>query len=440
MDEQFITTQGSDDPAGDCRRRGLVMAATTQVTKDKQGRYRVRSQSSDNVYTIDLDNDPTCTCPDFILTSRPCKHIFRVLLFVQWEQPQEQPQEQHRPSEGKDPPVRTKKKTYPQNWQAYDSAQTHELEHFDHLLWELCRLLIQPQYQFARPPLPIADVVYAVATKAQRGMSRRRSMTDVRRAQENGFVDHVPADSSVSRYLSKPELKWLIIQSALPLASLEQDFAIDSSGIASTTYDRWYDHKWGRVVRKAQWVKMHLLCGVRTKIVIAADVSEAEANDSPFLQRLVNDIQDIYDIKELSADKAYLSRTNFEFAEGLDIDLYVPFKTNSTRKDPKRRRSHAWERAHDYFTYRREEFLEHYHKRSISESVMNMVKAKYGPYVRSKNPVAQYNEVLAKVLCHNISCLIHQAYELGIEDELQQWVSKANQAGQVEDRGLSLVA
>ena len=283
MDEQFITTQGSDDPAGDCRRRGLVMAATTQVTKDKQGRYRVRSQSSDNVYTIDLDNDPTCTCPDFILTSRPCKHIFRVLLFVQWEQPQEQPQEQHRPSEGKDPPVRTKKKTYPQNWQAYDSAQTHELEHFDHLLWELCRLLIQPQYQFARPPLPIADVVYAVATKAQRGMSRRRSMTDVRRAQENGFVDHVPADSSVSRYLSKPELKWLIIQSALPLASLEQDFAIDSSGIASTTYDRWYDHKWGRVVRKAQWVKMHLLCGVRTKIVIAADVSEAEANDSPVL-------------------------------------------------------------------------------------------------------------------------------------------------------------
>ena len=70
---------------------------------------------------------------------------------------------------------------------------------------------------------------------------------------------------------------------------------------------------------------------------------------------------------------------------------------------------------------------------------MNMVKAKYGPYVRSKNPVAQYNEVLAKVLCHNISCLIHQAYELGIEDELQQWVSKAINS-QVEDRGLSLVA
>ena len=56
---------------------------------------------------------------------------------------------------------------------------------------------------------------------------------------------------------------------------------------------------------------------------------------------------------------------------------------------------------------------------------MNMIKAKYGGFVRSKTPVAQYNEVLSKVLCHNIYCLIQQAYELGIENELQQWVSDA---------------
>ena len=43
-----------------------------------------------------------------------------------------------------------------------------------------------------------------------------------------------------------------------------------------------------------------------------------------------------------------------------------------------------------------------------------MVKAKFGTSVRSKTPVAQVNEVLAKILCHNICVLIQSAYELGI--------------------------
>ena len=43
-----------------------------------------------------------------------------------------------------------------------------------------------------------------------------------------------------------------------------------------------------------------------------------------------------------------------------------------------------------------------------------MIKAKFGGSVRSKTPVAQVNEVLAKVLCHNICVLIQSAYELGV--------------------------
>ncbi len=43
------------------------------------------------------------------------------------------------------------------------------------------------------------------------------------------------------------------------------------------------------------------------------------------------------------------------------------------------------------------------------------IKAKFGDAVRSKTPVAQANEVLCKILCHNICCLIQEACELGIE-------------------------
>ena len=43
-----------------------------------------------------------------------------------------------------------------------------------------------------------------------------------------------------------------------------------------------------------------------------------------------------------------------------------------------------------------------------------MIKAKFGASARMRTPVAQVNEVLAKVLCHNICVLIQSAYELGV--------------------------
>jgi hypothetical protein len=42
-----------------------------------------------------------------------------------------------------------------------------------------------------------------------------------------------------------------------------------------------------------------------------------------------------------------------------------------------------------------------------------MVKSKFGGYVCSKTPTAMTNEVLCKVLAHNICVVIQSIYELG---------------------------
>ena len=44
-----------------------------------------------------------------------------------------------------------------------------------------------------------------------------------------------------------------------------------------------------------------------------------------------------------------------------------------------------------------------------------MIKSKFRDHVRSKTDVAMINEMLCKILCHNICCLIQAMYELGIE-------------------------
>ena len=44
-----------------------------------------------------------------------------------------------------------------------------------------------------------------------------------------------------------------------------------------------------------------------------------------------------------------------------------------------------------------------------------MIKSKFGDSVKSKSWSAQVNEVLCKIVCHNICVVIHEMFELGIK-------------------------
>ncbi len=48
---------------------------------------------------------------------------------------------------------------------------------------------------------------------------------------------------------------------------------------------------------------------------------------------------------------------------------------------------------------------------------VHMIKTKFGDSVRSKEKTAQINEVLLKVLCHNIVVLVHEMFEMGINHQ-----------------------
>jgi transposase len=73
--------------------------------------------------------------------------------------------------------------------------------------------------------------------------------------------------------------------------------------------------------------------------------------------------------------------------------------------------------------YRREDFLRHYQHRSDVETTFHIIKSKFGSRIRSKIPVAVVNEMLCKVLCHNLCVLVQSFYELGIEARF--WQSKS---------------
>ena len=81
------------------------------------------------------------------------------------------------------------RKTYPQNWRAYNAAQTHEKAKFQELLSELCTDIKEPvRSRNGRPRLPLDDAIFCACFKVYSTVSGRRFMTDLREAQAKGFI------------------------------------------------------------------------------------------------------------------------------------------------------------------------------------------------------------------------------------------------------------
>ena len=395
------------------QQKAIEIAAKAKLTR-KGDTWLVPSQSGPKKYTVDPNpQEPSCSCPDFEARQLPCKHIYAVEIVVQREYS----------SDGETETVTETvmvRKTYKQEWSSYNKAQTNEKAHFLAFLYELCSKVEEPIQKRSRggQRLPLADVLFTVAFKVYSGMSARRFASDMRDALAKGYVSKAPSFNSVFDYLQMesltPYLRQLIAESAMPLKSIETDFAIDSSGFSTTRFVHWFDVKYGNNEDWHDWVKMHLMCGTRTHVVTSVELSRARMHDSPYLKPLIEQTAKAgFNMVEVSADKGYISGDNLQTVVDHGATPYIPFKANVTGK----RGSELWKKLFHYYSFKREEFLVHYHKRSNVETTFHMIKAKFGERLRSKTETAQINEALCKVLCHNLCVVIQSMYELGIAPE-----------------------
>lgn len=135
----------------------------------------------------------------------------------------------------------------------------------------------------------------------------------------------------------------------------------------------------------------------------------------PAFKPLVEKTAQNFTIKQLAADKAYLSRENLQQVHDLGGAAYIPFKSNSVPGEA----GTLWEKLYHFYSMHRDEFDKRYHVRSQVESVFSMIKAKFRDGLRSRSNVAMKNEVLAKIVAHNVCCLIMSQIELGID--VQFW-------------------
>ncbi len=213
--------------------------------------------------------------------------------------------------------------------------------------------------------------------------------------------------SGSSRAAARPECH--------PSKRFTPDFAVDSTGFSTCRYTRWYDQKYGQAKTTADCVKYHAMAGVKTNVLTAVTVLDQNSADSPQLPGLTRATAEGFTVHEVSADKAYAATDNFQAVEDVGAVLYAAFKSNTTGGI-----GGIFEKAFLYFRLHREEFLQRYHKRSNIESSFSALKRKLGDSVRGKSDVSMKNEVLAKVVCYNLTCCIAEWYALGIEPVFRQ--------------------
>src|SRR5215207_3754490 len=303
--------------------KGREIADKARIVKSGD-LYLVPSQSGGKKYKVDPVAQ-NCSCPNFEFTGFKCKHQYAVAFTVERERKTvTETQADGATTTTVTETVKVSRKTYPQQWPAYNMAQTKEKAIFLYLLHQLCQGVGSPaQHGAGRPRFQLEDMIFAMAYKVYSTVSGRRFMTDLRDAHARDYISSLPCYNSIFNYFESevltPYLQMLIEESALPLASIEEDFAVDSTGLSTGARFKWHDTKWGgvhvefgadtRMPERREWLKVHITCGVKTNVVTAVEVTDAHAGDSPQFPKLVEKTAQNFAMRQVSADKAYSGGT-----------------------------------------------------------------------------------------------------------------------------------
>ena len=217
---------------------------------------------------------------------------------------------------------------------------------------------------------------------------------------------------------------------------------------------RWTEEKWGRkssaedseaedtedselVERKSrEWLKAHIVVGTSTHIVASVRVEGWRSDDFSQFVPLFQRVTRLFDVKRISADAAYPGHENFDAAESWGATLFTPFQHRHVR--PPAFDQSAWARAYRMFYDNFDEWYPSYHRRSLSETAFSTIKRLLGETIRSKTPIAQINEMLLKVLTHNIIVLIHAIFEFDLHPFFASSDSRLLRSIAEEDRPMFL--
>jgi hypothetical protein len=91
---------------------------------------------------------------------------------------------------------------------------------------------------------------------------------------------------------------------------------VDSTGIKVTNRGQWIDEKWN-VQNKKGYLKIHIAVNIKTKEILALEITDEKVHDSKMLKKLVNQVLKIkphkIKIRSVLVDGAHDTNKNFQY-------------------------------------------------------------------------------------------------------------------------------
>ncbi len=304
-------------------------------------------------------------------------------------------------------------------WTLYNRSQTQEKTLFLRLLKELCDAIVDEKEKHK---------IFCTCLKTYTMKSSRRLIGELQLCYNAGYVDRVPHFNSTLNYMRQSDLSHtlqvLIKLSSLPLKAIERKFACDSSGFGMNAVHEKWSHVRQHYQKHHKYLKAHITFGVLSNIVTSCRITEGTKADAPLLPEMVDETAENFTLEEYSADKAYLSRKNLEAIHKHNCLPLIPFKANSTSKS---KGTEIWGEMYKFFHQNRKLYMKKYHLRSNAESGFRMIKARFGDSTNMKAERGMKNDILSKILCHNLCVLCQEIFLLNLDFDFAQLKKKSAQ-------------
>ena len=127
---------------------------------------------------------------------------------------------------------------------------------------------------------------------------------------------------------------WRVAKMKVDMASnvlLDKDvtIAVDSTGIKVSNRGEWIHKKW-KV--KRGFIKVHIAVDVKTKQILAIEVTREDVGDGRMFGQLVKSASNVADLRRVIADGAYDSKPNFRLADAMGVEPVIRVRKNASLK------------------------------------------------------------------------------------------------------------
>lgn len=181
--------------------------------------------------------------------------------------------------------------------------------------------------------------------------------------------------------------------------------AVDASGVKVSDRGEWMRAKWRR---RRGFLKIHIAVDVRTRQIVAMEVTDDRTGDGRMLVPLVTQARRRCNVVRVLGDGAYDSRLNFSFLAAKGVEAGIRVRRNSSRRARgcHARKMAVMEQLGDPEAWKQRVG---YGGRWMAETAFSVVKRVFGEYVMARRLPNMVLEMLLKASLYNLFTSLNPA-------------------------------